>query len=197
MKTILGASIIALAMLAGCQQKPDEKLLNACWNAGAKQTVQSIVTDIVSKHIVSAVEAVDSGKHTQAQIQAWTKGRITVTLSNFYLTSADAVAGSVTCGADAAMTFKRLDDKTITADGASFSFAAYRSEGDSSMYIIPSGLALTQMVDGATVADDGKDAESTSQSPASAPVAASDPAEDAAAAASDAAAAASAPAASQ
>ncbi|ANB76534.1 hypothetical protein AYM40_30510 [Paraburkholderia phytofirmans OLGA172] len=86
------------------------------------------------------------------------------------------MAGSVTCGADAAMTFKRGDNNTVTADGASFSFAAYRSEGDGSMYVIPSSLALKQMIDGATVVDDGKDAESSSQPPASAPVIAANPA---------------------
>ncbi|MFM0172033.1 hypothetical protein PQR33_22175 [Paraburkholderia sediminicola] len=134
---------------------------------------------------------------TRAEIDAWLKGRINVTLSNFYLTGADAVAGSVTCGADAAMTFKRGDNKTLTADGASFSFAAYRSEGDGSMYVIPSSLALNQMVDGATVTGDGKDADSAPQAPASAPVNASNPAEDTATAASDAASAAAASAASQ
>ncbi|KLU20358.1 hypothetical protein EOS_41590 [Caballeronia mineralivorans PML1(12)] len=160
--TVLVAVLTLPALLAGCPQKQDEKLLGACWNPGAKETVQSLAKRIVSRHIVAAINSSDNHKRPQGGIDAYVERSLTVNVSNFYVTAADATSGSVTCGADAAMVFKRPDGKTLSADDASFSFAVYRSENDRSMYVIPSSLALSQMVDDSAVSDDAS-------APASAP----------------------------
>jgi hypothetical protein len=175
MKRTTGIAAIAMAIsLTGCQQKPDEKLLNACWSAGAKETVKSLSTRAISRQIVDSLMASDHGKATRSDVEQFVKGRLTVSLSNFFLTAADPNTGSVTCGADAAMTFKRNDGKVVSGDGASFSFSSYPSEGGSSMYVIQSSLPLVQLVNQA--AESVPD-ESQSAAPASEPTAKDDPAE--------------------
>jgi hypothetical protein len=144
----LGAIAVAVA-LTGCQQKPDEKLLGACWSPDAKQTVQSLATRIVSRHIVDVLMQNDHGKGSRSDVEQFVKGRLTVTLSDFYLTSADPNTGTVSCGADAAMTFKRNDGKSLSGDDASFAFSSYPAEGHASMYVIPVSLPLIQLVDSA------------------------------------------------
>lgn len=175
MKRTTGIAAIAMAIsLTGCQQKPDEKLLSACWSAGAKETVKSLSTRAISRQIVDSLMAVDHGKATRSDVEQFVKGRLTVALSNFYLTAADPNTGSVTCGADAAMTFKRSDGKVASGDDASFSFSSYPSEGGSSMYVIQSSLPLIQLVNRAaeSVPDN-----SQSSAPTSEPTARDDPAE--------------------
>lgn len=117
--------------------------------------------------------------------------RLAVTLSNFYLTSADPNTGVVSCGADAAMTFKRNDGQMLTGDNASFAFSSYPAEGQSSMYVIAVGLPPTQLVDTA-VENAPPFGAPQSTAPASDPT----PTTDAVQAASDAAVAATAAAAS-
>ncbi|ALL68586.1 hypothetical protein K788_00001955 [Paraburkholderia caribensis MBA4] len=151
MKTLKILSLASLLALGACQQKPDEKLLGTCWNPGAKETVQTIATRLISRHIVDSLLLTDHGKAGRSDIEQFVKGRLSVTLSNFYLTAADAVTGTVSCGADAAMTFKRNDGKILSGTDASFSFSAYPSEGGRSMYVVPSGLPLIQLVDTAAV----------------------------------------------
>lgn len=157
----------------------------ACWNAGAKQTVQTIATRIVSRHIVDSLMLNEHGKPTRADVEQFVKGRLSVTLSNFYLTAADALTGTVNCGADAAMTFKRNDGKVLSGADASFSFSAYPSEGGTSMYVIPSGLPLVQLVDTAEIdATNDSTPQSAGPAPERAPTAsAQDTAEAASAAA--------------
>jgi hypothetical protein len=175
MKQITGITAFVVAVaLTGCQQKPDEKLLSACWSAGAKETVKSLSTTVISRQIVDSLMAVDHGKATRSDVEQFVKGRLTVALSNFYLTAADPNTGSVTCGADAAMTFKRSDGRVASGDDASFSFSSYPSEGGSSMYVIQSSLPLIQLVNRAA---EGVADESQSVAPASDPTAKDDPAE--------------------
>ena len=166
MKKLKLLAIASVVALSACQQKPDEKLLGTCWNPGAKQTVQTIATRIVSRHIVDSLLLNDHGKSTRAEVEQFVKGRLSVTLSNFYLTSADAVTGTVNCGADAAMTFTRNDGKVLSGADASFSFASYPSEGGASMYVVASGLPLVQLVDNAEI-QGGPDTRSQSAAPAS------------------------------
>ena len=149
MKKGLMGIACAVALLSGCQQKPDDKILNACWSPDAKQAVQTIATRIISKHIVDSFMSADHGNMNRTQVEQFVAGGLTVTLSDFYLISADSVSGSVNCGADAGMSFKRRDGKVVSANGASFSFSSYRSEGDRSMYVVPSGLPLVQLIDDA------------------------------------------------
>ncbi|TAL55276.1 hypothetical protein [Pandoraea sp.] len=158
-----GLAILTIAMLAGCQQQPNAQDIGMCWNADTKETVNSMVKNYVAEYIADGIAKNDK-THTKAQITAWVKARVITTLSNFYVLTADPVTGNVTCGADAAMTFKR-GDKTYTGSGASFTFAVYNAEGDNTMYSVTSRHSLTQMVDDATVSPD---AGSAKPSPASA-----------------------------
>lgn len=160
-----GLVILAVALLAGCQQQPNAQLVSKCWNQDTKQNIGSLVKQAISEHIVNAILANDKGNHTKDQVASWVKGRVTSALSNFYVLTADPVTGNVTCSADAAMTFKRADDKTLTASGTSFIYGVYNAEGGSIMYSVTSTLPLAQMVDDATVSPD---TESATPSPASA-----------------------------
>jgi hypothetical protein len=187
--TVIFAATAPL-LLSACQQKPNEELLSVCWSPSAKETVKSLAKQMVSRHIVKAIEEDDGGKHKHGDIDAYVQRNLNVEISNIYVTAADTTSGSVSCGADAAMVFKRADGKTLTADSSSFSFAVYRSENQSSMYSIPTGLQLTQMIDSATVSEDSSQPKtppiaSAPTSPKSAP-----PASDSANGATDAASAA-------
>jgi hypothetical protein len=148
MKQIKGISAaVAIMMLSACQQKPDEKLFSACWNPNAKQTVHSLATQIVSKHIVDSMMAEDHGKATRTDLEQLVSARLDVSLSNVYLTSADAATGIVSCGANAAMTFKGENSRVISGDNGSFSYSIYPGESGRAIYVIASGLPLVQMVD--------------------------------------------------
>jgi hypothetical protein len=185
-------TIAAAVALTACQQKPDEKLIGTCWSPDAKQTVQGIAARIISSHIADALIQDDHGKKSRAQVEQFVNNRLTVTLSNFYLTSADPNTGVVSCGADAAMTFKRSDGQMVTGDNASFAFSSYPAEGNSSMYVIPVGLPLTQLVDTAA-----ENAPPLADPQPAAPASDAAPSNDTAQAASDAAAAAAVAASSQ
>lgn len=154
-------SVLAALIACGCSQKPDEEAMKTCWSPSTKQSMESLVKKALTSDIIKEMH---EPKASTAQKREFLQRALAVTIDSYHVEGIDAAAGSVSCGARAAMTLTRDDGKKITASDEYFDFKIFRGESGN-IYSVPNTLPIHRLV--------AEAAESTGNDDA-APAAASD-----------------------
>ena len=143
---MMAASALALA---GCDRLPPRapEIAN-CWAPDTKSKIQEMfhaqVTDYIMKMIdegTSAANKKDAPSRTEID------GRVTVNLDTLHATAADTASGSLTCGANIIVKFRRRgDEKLMTANASAPDFRIYKGESGP-VYSVPASIALAPLME--------------------------------------------------
>ncbi|CAJ0719434.1 hypothetical protein LMG6871_02861 [Ralstonia edaphis] len=136
-------------VLAGCDRLPPRtpEIAN-CWAPDTKTKIQEMfhaqVTDYIMKMIDDGTTAANK---KDAPTRNEIDGRVTVNLDTVHATAADAASGSLTCGANIVVKFRRRgDEKVMTASATAPDFRIFKGE-TGPVFSVPAPIALAPLMD--------------------------------------------------
>ncbi|WP_124704092.1 hypothetical protein [Sulfuriferula multivorans] len=142
-----GFALVLSSALIGCSTpNPTGQKLENCWSPDTKQTTSSLVTNIANEYIDDLVK-----KEMGASFNDASKKRIAehskVNLSDFYVSSRNAEADHLTCGASIHFAFTKDDGQVISGE-TSTEFDIFKGE-NGFIYSIQKA-PIMQMINSAT-----------------------------------------------